>query len=215
MNKLFENPGATIKSFAKCAFCVLIVATVILAFVNGIETYEVYDRYAGDYDTKIEFHFMAFIYTILAGFSAALVEMVFVYAYGELVENSTYIRKKIELLDNNAGTPKYENVTVGNIAGTPKYENTTVGNYTSPVVIPENKPEEGKAKVAVLSAKQFIDEALKFRTPQGTLGYVVAHMEELDPESRKKILSIIPFINSGNAAALRSELEKLKFVMTE
>jgi len=84
---MFEDPGQKLKSFAKAAFWLTLIGSVILAFVFGI------DRSGW----RNEINALLFLFPLCGSFTAYFEGLV-LYAFGELVENSYDTRRAAERL---------------------------------------------------------------------------------------------------------------------
>ncbi len=89
---MLENPGKKIKSVAALVFWVMAIASVVLAFVVGIEREYVPGHYAGSLYlspyTDTHFHAGLFFSFLILGPLTAYVSALLLAGFGELVENS-------------------------------------------------------------------------------------------------------------------------------
>ena len=81
---MFDNPGRKIKTLATVFFWLIIIISVILAFVLGFS--KVYD-YWGDYN-GIRFNAVVFFLLLTGGPLVAYIQALLFVGFGELVENS-------------------------------------------------------------------------------------------------------------------------------
>ena len=77
---MFENPGKKIKSLAVVVFVVNVIACLILAFALGTDSYYYYGSHT-------EFNGLFYLF-FFVGPPASYVECLFLYGFGELIENS-------------------------------------------------------------------------------------------------------------------------------
>jgi len=215
----FSNPGGAIKTFAKIIFAVMVITAIIVAFVIGFETNRVYDYYTDSYVGELEFYFVPFILTLLGGNFAAFIGTVFIYAFGELVENSTKIYKKLDALEK-----KNSYMTAGAASGAvtaahsapasmmPEEEDAHEEEWEEEIesVVEEHESAAEEVKRDPLTAKKLVDNALMFTGAEGSMGYIQAHYDELDEAEKLKLAGAEALINGDNAVALRYELERLQ-----
>lgn len=90
---MFENTGSKLKVFASIWFTLVLVATVILAFVIAIEEVPASSYYT--FLTEKEFHFGVFIAILAGGSVSAYASGLLLAGFGELVENSSLIYGQI------------------------------------------------------------------------------------------------------------------------
>jgi len=86
---LFDNPGKKIKTIAIVCFVVIVVASVICAVSFGISKRFIpdYSNYSHSY-YKRTLHPKVFFPILIGGSFAAYVSSLFLYGFGELIENS-------------------------------------------------------------------------------------------------------------------------------
>ena len=80
---MFTDPGKKIKILAKVFFAVMTVASIILAFVFG--TYSSYSFRSG---SSTEFIHAIFWPLLLGGPLFAYISSLFIYGFGQLIENT-------------------------------------------------------------------------------------------------------------------------------
>ena len=94
---MFENPGGKLKGLALGLFIIEVIAAVIGGLACWIGM--------GDVEG-----FFAFVGIIAGGIGVAYVSAIGIYAFGELVENSTFINYKIQQMPNgntSSAMPQY------------------------------------------------------------------------------------------------------------
>lgn len=125
---MFEESGKKLQSIAIIVFIVNVIAFIILAITFGWTK----ETYSGWYSTHTEtvFHAGAFFGFLLGGIGGSYVECLALYAFGELVENSSktewHIREYVELsqkrdkqLDNSSDNSNASrNVTISQTRAT-------------------------------------------------------------------------------------------------
>ena len=100
LKKLFENPGKKVKTLALIVFCVLVIGSVVGTIIIGASfnwkfVYYVYS-YATDYSTRvINWKLIgAVVGTPIGGLILAWASSVLPYAFGDMVEDISILRKK-------------------------------------------------------------------------------------------------------------------------
>ena len=79
---MFDNIGGKLKKLAVILFIVGVIASLVCAIVYG-RTVEVYSH-----RTETTFNFWLFLLILVGGCGASYVEVMALYAFGQLVENS-------------------------------------------------------------------------------------------------------------------------------
>lgn len=93
--KFFKNSGRRIKTLAKVCFIILIIASVVLAFVFG---WAEESSYWG-YTTYTYFYPERFFPILVGGPLYAWISSLLLYGFGELIENSKSAKDKASSID--------------------------------------------------------------------------------------------------------------------
>ncbi len=98
---MFNNSGQKIKALAVILFFVSIIATLVLSITTSI----IRDRY-GDADG---FRFLQFLGILVGGGLASFISSLFLYAFGDLVEDVSILRSSVsdirkKLIQNDAAS---------------------------------------------------------------------------------------------------------------
>lgn len=124
---MFDNIGGKIKGYAKIIFAIFVIAGII----GAIATWILVGGFGG---------FMLFLVVGAFSIIAAYLSVMFIYAFGDLVENSEYIRKNTEEIYNinyetyskiYDATTKEDTapINLGTIQSTVKTDNTPLGGW--------------------------------------------------------------------------------------
>ena len=102
---MFENAGGKIRKIAIVNFWIVVVVSVILAFVLGFEEeyqeYHIYYYGYGGYTTT-EFYAEYFFGFLIGVPLVMYIETLFLVAFGNLVENTQIIKEKTIALQNHS-----------------------------------------------------------------------------------------------------------------
>ena len=83
---MFSNAGAKLKVIAIIFFVLVVIASVVLAFVFGWSKEETHDRYKGT-QTKTVFHPLPFFLLLLGGPLFAYFSSLLIYGFGCIVDH--------------------------------------------------------------------------------------------------------------------------------
>ena len=108
---LFEDSGKVIKKLAIICFFVGVVGSIILAIVYG--------KAPTGYYNEMSFNFFAFLGFLVGGLLVNFVSSIFLYAFGDLVDNvKTMARNNSPVRNDSASTTEKNNNNSINYADT-------------------------------------------------------------------------------------------------
>lgn len=194
---MFTNPGKQVKIFAMVSFgveCISALVGCILLFV--------------------EEEFLYGLLTLIGGIASAYIISLLVYAFGELVENSTTLANR-----PSAAAPK--TVTVPPVQKAPAYGSVKPSNpyiptnrtnsspaANTPTEPPKTaKPETASAPPTKATLEEIFEYSLKYSTAQGMRSYLERTKADY-PEHAEEIDFVLRASDSTLRNAILEQLEE-------
>lgn len=194
---MFENPGKTIRNYAKFVFWFTVAAAVVIALLVSISSEQV--RWD---EVEYSFDFLQFICIVAISIPIALIECLFLDAFGELVcstkENAAktaqllaecrILERKLNSDNNGAEESNVNNASKAPASSKPAADTAAKSDNRSS------------------TAKQFVENALSKDNNTVMFGYVSWNFGKLDKEAAEALAAIKPFIDSNDKEGLRDAL---------
>lgn len=192
---MFTNPGKQVKIFAMVSFgveCISALVGCILLFV--------------------EEEFLYGLLTLIGGIASAYIISLLVYAFGELVENSTTLANRPSAVTTVTVPPVPNAPAYGSVKPSNPYipENRTNSSpaANTPTEPPKTaKPETASAPPTKATLEEIFEYSLKYSTAQGMRSYLERTKADY-PEHAEQIDFVLRASDSTLRNAILEQLEE-------
>ncbi len=192
---MFTNPGKQVKIFAMVSFgveCISALVGCILLFV--------------------EEEFLYGLLTLIGGIASAYIISLLVYAFGELVENSTTLANRPSAVKTVTVPPVQKAPAYGSVKTSKPYSPANRTNSSpaenTPTEPPKTaKPETASAPPTKATLEEIFEYSLKYSTAQGMRSYLERTKAD-HPEHAEEIDFVLRASDSTLRNAILEQLEE-------